>query len=156
MSVRLSALREVGGFHSDYQDDMDMSHRIAHAQHRVLYEPLAIAHHFVPATRTTWHYFWRKCYVANREKVSVFANMREASHLGAELTFVTRTLTMGVLAEIRHVIRGDLSGLARVGAMVAGITLAGLGHLSGKLRLRIRRARRVSREGEFLERANRT
>ena len=156
MSVRLSALREVGGFHSDYQDDMDMSHRIAHAQHRVLYEPLAIVHHFVPAARTTWHYFWRRCYFVNQEKVSVFANMREASSLDAELTFVTRTLTVGVLAEIRHVIRGDLSGLARVGAMIAGITLAGLGHLSGRLRFRICRARRISREGEFLERGNRT
>ena len=103
---------------------------------RVLYEPLAIVHHFVPATRTTWHYFWRKCYFANQGKVEVFANMQEASSLGAELTFVTRTLTVGVLAEIRHVIRGDLYGLARVGAMIAGIALAGLGHLSGKLRLR--------------------
>ena len=62
--------------------------------------------------------------------------MQEASSLGAELAFVTRTLTTGVLAEIRHVIRGDLYGLARVGAMIAGIALAGLGHLSGKLRLR--------------------
>jgi cellulose synthase/poly-beta-1,6-N-acetylglucosamine synthase-like glycosyltransferase len=134
MSVRRSALREVGGFHSDHEDDMDMCHRIAHAQHRVLYEPLAIVHHFVPTARTTWRYFWRKCYFVNRAKVEVFANMREASSLGAELTFVTRTLTMGVPAEIRRVIRGDLYGLARVGAMIAGIALAGLGHLSGKLR----------------------
>ena len=136
MSARRSALREIGGFHSDDHDDMDMCHRIAYAQHRVLYEPLAIVHHFVPATRTTWHYFWRRCYFVNQGKVEAFANMQEASSLGAELTFVTRTLTTGVLAEIRHVIRGDLYGLARVGAMIAGIALAGLGHLSGKLRLR--------------------
>jgi glucosyl-dolichyl phosphate glucuronosyltransferase len=141
MSARRSALREAGGFHTDHQDDMDMSHRIAYAKYRVLYEPLAIVHHFVPATRTTWHYFWRKCYFANQGKVEVFANMQEASSLGAELAFVARTLTTGVLAEIRRVIRGDLYGLARVGAMIAGIALAGLGHLSGKLRLR--RSRRV-------------
>ena len=136
MSARCSALREIGGFHSDHEDDMDMCHRIAHAQHRVLYEPRAIVHHFVPATRTTWHFFWRKCYFVNRAKVEVFANMREASSLRSELTFVKRTLTTGVLAEMRQVIRGDLYGLARVGAMIAGITLAGLGHLSGRLRLR--------------------
>ena len=112
---------------------MDMCHRIAYAQHRVLYEPLAIVHHFVPAARTTWHYFWRRCYLANRGKVEAFANMQEASSLDAELTFVARTLTTGVLAEIRHVIRGDLYGLARVGAMIAGIAIAGLGHLSGKV-----------------------
>jgi hypothetical protein len=62
--------------------------------------------------------------------------MQEASSLNAELTFVRRTLTRGVLAEIRHVIRGDLYGLARVSAMMAGIALAGLGHVSGQLHLR--------------------
>ena len=145
MSARCSVLREIGGFHSDDHDDMDMCHRIAHAGHRVLYEPLAIVYHFVPATRTTWHYFWRRCYLVNRGKVEAFANMQEASSLDAELTFVARTLTTGVLAEIRPVIRGDLYGLARVGAMIAGIALAGLGHLSGKLRLR--RSRREGRPG---------
>jgi len=136
MSARRSALQEVGGFHSDHEDDMDMCHRIAHARHRVLYEPLAIVHHFVPAARTTWHYFWRKIYFANQGKVTVFANMKEASSLDAELTFVKRALTRGVPAEIRHVIRGDPYGLARVSAMIAGIALAGLGHVSGQLRLR--------------------
>ena len=136
MSARRSALQEVGGFHSDHEDDMDMCHRIAHAQHRVLYEPLAIVHHFVPAARTTWHYFWRKCYRANRGKVAVFANMKDASSLNAEKAFVKRALTRGVPAEIRHVIRGDPYGLARVSAMMAGIALAGLGHVSGQLRLR--------------------
>jgi len=136
MSARRSALQEVGGFHTDHQDDMDMCQRIAYAQYRILYEPLAIVHHSVPAARTTWHYFWRKCYNANKGKVEVFANMQEAASLSAELTFVARALTIGVLVEIRHVIRGDMYGFARVGAMIAGIAIAGLGHLSGKLRLR--------------------
>jgi glucosyl-dolichyl phosphate glucuronosyltransferase len=136
MSARRSALREVGGFHTDHQDDMDMCQRIAHAGHQILYEPLAVVYHFVPATRTTWHYFWKKCYRANQGKVEVFANMQEAASLRAELTFVGRALTLGILAEIRHVIRGDLYGFARIGAMIAGIALGGLGHLSGKLRLR--------------------
>ena len=136
MSARRSALREIGGFHTDHQDDMDMCQRIAYAQHRVLYEPLAVVHHFVPATRTTWHYYCRKCYLANQGKVEVFANMKEAASLSAEVAFVKRALTTGTLAEIRHVIRGDPYGLARIGAMAAGIALAGLGHLSGRLRLR--------------------
>jgi glucosyl-dolichyl phosphate glucuronosyltransferase len=160
MSARSSALREVGGFHSDDHDDMDMCHRLAYAQYRVLYEPSAVVHHFVPATRTTWHYFWRRCYLVNQGKVEAFVNMREASSLGAELTFVARTLTTGVPAEIRQVIRGDRYGLARAGAMVAGIALAGLGHLSGKVRLRWSRlppAGGRQARGELVrERANRT
>jgi glycosyltransferase involved in cell wall biosynthesis len=136
MSVRRSLLREIGGFHSDDHDDMDMCHRVAFIHHKIIYEPLAIVYHFVPATRTTWHYFWQRCYLVNRGKVAAFANMQEAAHLGAELAFVVRTLTTGLPTEIRHVIRGDLNGLVRGAVMIAGITLAGLGHLSGKLRLR--------------------
>ena len=135
MSVRRSALQEIGGFHSDDHDDMDMCHRIAFARYTVLYEPLAVVRHFVPADRTTWHYFWRRCYFVNRGKVAAFANMRDAAHLGAEVGFVVKIATKCVPAEIRNVIRGDPAGLVRAGAMMAGITLAGAGHMSGKLRL---------------------
>jgi hypothetical protein len=62
--------------------------------------------------------------------------MQEASSLDAELTFVARALTTSVRTEVHYVIRGDLYGLARIGAMMAGIALAGLGHMSGKARLR--------------------
>jgi glucosyl-dolichyl phosphate glucuronosyltransferase len=136
MSARRSVLQEIDGFHSDNHDDMDMCHRIAFTQRAVLYEPLAIVHHFVPANRVTWRYFWRRCYFVNQGKVGAFANMQNAANLSAELAFVARTLTTGILAEIRHVIRGDPYGLARVGAIIVGIVFAGLGHLSGKSRLR--------------------
>jgi glucosyl-dolichyl phosphate glucuronosyltransferase len=141
MSIRRSILQEIGGFHSDDHDDMDMCHRVAFAHYKVLYEPLAVVRHFVPADRTTWRYFWRRCFFVNRGKVEAFANMQDAAHLGAEVAFVIRTVTRDVPAEIRQAIRGDPSGLGRAGAMVAGITLAGAGHLSGKLRLR--RSRRM-------------
>ena len=141
MSARRSILAEIGGFHSDNHDDMDMCHRIAFAKYQVVYEPQAVAHHFVPASRTTWRYFWRRCYFVNRGKVEAFANMQEAAGLSAEMSFVARALTTSVLLEGRQVAKGDLYGLARVGAMLAGIGLAGLGHVSGKLRLR--RSRRA-------------
>ena len=142
MSARRSILQEIGGFHSDDHDDMDMCHRIAFAHYKVLYEPLAVVRHFVPASRTTWHYFWRRCYFVNRGKVEAFVNMQNAGHLGAEVAFVIRTVTTGVPAEIRQMARGDPSGLARAGAMLIGITLAGAGHVSGKWRLH--RSRRMS------------
>jgi glucosyl-dolichyl phosphate glucuronosyltransferase len=141
MSIRRSILQEIGGFHSDDHDDMDMCHRVAFAHYKVLYEPRAVVRHFVPAARTTWGYFWRRCFFVNRGKVEAFANMQDAAHLGAEVAFVIRTMTRDVPAELRQAIHGDLSGLGRAGAMIAGITLAGAGHLSGKLRLR--RSRRM-------------
>lgn len=135
MSVKRSALEKIGGFHSDDHDDMDMCHRIAFAQHEVMYEPRAVVRHFVPVVRTTWRYFWRRCYFVNKGKVEAFANMKDAAHLGAEVTFVMRTLAAGVPAEIRQIVRGDAYGLLRAGAIMAGIGLAGLGHVSGKFRL---------------------
>jgi glucosyl-dolichyl phosphate glucuronosyltransferase len=145
MSVRRSALQEIGGFHSDDHDDMDMCHRLAFAQFDVVYEPLAVVSHFVPASRTTWRYFWRRCYFVNLGKVEAFANMQDAAHLGAELAFVRRIMTRGIAAEVHKALRGDMYGLVRAGAMVAGTALAGLGHLSGELELRwFRRWSRVS------------
>lgn len=136
MSVRRSALQEIGGFHSDDHDDMDMCLRLAFARYNVIYEPLAVVSHFVPARRTTWHYFWRRCYFVNLGKVEAFANMQGAAHLGAELAFVGRTMTRGIPAGVHQALRGDLFGLVRVAAMMVGIMLAGLGHLSGKLQAR--------------------
>jgi glucosyl-dolichyl phosphate glucuronosyltransferase len=141
MSVRRCALQEVGGFHSDNHDDMDMCHRLAFAQFDVIYEPLAVVSHFVPAARTTWRYFWRRCYFVNLGKVEAFANMQDAAHLGAELAFVGRIMTRNVPAEVHQALRGDMYGLVRAGAMVVGIGLAGLGHLSGELQLRWSRRR---------------
>jgi cellulose synthase/poly-beta-1,6-N-acetylglucosamine synthase-like glycosyltransferase len=135
MSARHSVLKEIGGFHSDNHDDMDMCHRIAHAQYQVIYEPLATVHHAVPEVRTTWRYFWRRCYFVNKGKVEAFANMEQAATLGAELGFVTRIVPLGVLLEARNVLRGDLYGLVRMAAIVAGVAFAGFGHLSGKARL---------------------
>jgi glucosyl-dolichyl phosphate glucuronosyltransferase len=135
MSVRRSALQEICGFHSDNHDDMDMCHRIAFAKYMVIYEPLAVVHHFVPSTRTTWRYFWRRCFFVNQGKVEAFANMQSAAHLSAEISFVIRAITTDIPAEIRQVTPRNLSGLIRAGAIMAGIVLAGLGHLSGKLRL---------------------
>ena len=68
MSTRRSILEEIGGFHSDDHDDMDMCHRIAFARYKVLYEPRAVVHHFVPAARTTWRYFWRRCSSSTRAR----------------------------------------------------------------------------------------
>jgi cellulose synthase/poly-beta-1,6-N-acetylglucosamine synthase-like glycosyltransferase len=135
MSARRSVLKEIGGFHSDNHDDMDMCHRTASAQYEVIYEPLATVQHAVPVSRTTWRYFWRRCYFVNKGKVEAFANMKSAASLGAELSFVTRIVPTGILIEAGQLIRGDGYALVRASAMIAGVAFAGLGHISGKLAL---------------------
>jgi glucosyl-dolichyl phosphate glucuronosyltransferase len=134
MSVRRSAVFTVGGFHSDDHDDMDLSHRVANAYGRgsVVYDPSIRVRHFVAAHRLTWSYFWRRCFFVNRGKVLAFSDMADAGALRADLAFVGSILVRSVP---RYVLRGGRSGPLRAAAAMTGVTLAGIGHLVGWLRL---------------------
>ncbi|WP_432564141.1 glycosyltransferase family 2 protein [Kineococcus sp. SYSU DK003] len=133
MSARAEALRGVGGFHADDHDDMDLSHRLAaaHGAGAVLYEPEARVHHFVPAERLTWRYFRRRCYGVNREKVRALRDLGEAGNLTAELQFAAAAVRTSVGA-VGAAVRGRPVELLRAGALLAGLGLAGLGHLHGR------------------------
>ena len=98
MSARREALVEIGGFHSDNHDDMDMCYRLKHLrpQDQIVYEPGALVHHFVPSVRTTWGYFWRRCFFVNRGKVEAFRHMEGAGDRSADVGFVARALSRGV------------------------------------------------------------
>jgi GT2 family glycosyltransferase len=148
MSVRRILLEQVGGFHSDNHDDMDMCHRVAHLRgsDAVIYEPAATVRHFVPASRPTWKYFWRRCFFVNKGKVEAFAQMGDAATLGAEARFVWYALTKGVARGILQTAKGDARGLARAAAIVAGVGLAAAGHIAGRIELarRLRRQRHQS------------
>lgn len=135
MSVRRALLAEIGGFHSDNHDDMDMCHRLAarHSDRRIMFEPAAVVRHHVHPERLTWGYFWRRCFFVNRGKVAAFRAMDEAGNLGAETSFVTRTLTAGVGRELRRLLSGDPAAVARIVTMTLGILLAGTGYCVGTL-----------------------
>jgi cellulose synthase/poly-beta-1,6-N-acetylglucosamine synthase-like glycosyltransferase len=135
MSVRRAALAEIGWFHSDDHDDMDMCHRLAARwpDGKLLYEPSAVVRHYVHPERLTWHYFWRRCFFVNRSKVFAHQRMGEARNLSAERSFALRALTRGVAREGRALVRGDASAAMRAGAIVLGLGCAGAGYLSGTL-----------------------
>ncbi len=147
MSVRRPALREIGGFHSDNHDDMDMCHRLRHQRpaDQVVYEPAARVHHFVPAARTTWSYFWRRCFFVNKGKVEAFQQMEGAANRSADLGFVAHALSRGVSRGLRDAVQGDPWGAARAGSIVAGVALAGSGTVAGTWRVRRSGARRAQR-----------
>jgi hypothetical protein len=100
------------------------------------YEPAAKVRHFVPAERVTWHYFWRRCLFVNAEKVEAFHDLAEAGNLTAEIRYGLSTLTGGVAGELRRVQRGDRDGLKAAAAIICGLTLAVLGNLWGRVRVR--------------------
>jgi len=144
MSVRREAFEGIGGFHSIDFDDLDLCMRVAAARpdQHLLFEPRAIVHHYVPAQRVEWRYFWRRCFYVNREKVEAFVDMGEAANIQAERAFVRKALTTQVAGELGAVARGDLNALRRLGAMCVGVAMAGLGHLVGRGQVFIDSARR--------------
>lgn len=135
MSIRREALLSWGGFHSDNHDDMDLSHRAAHAYgaRSVLFDPEAVVFHFVPASRLTWSYFWRRCFFVNRGKVTAFRTMGEASNLRAEVRFGLRALTRGLYEETRALLGGDPYAPVRYGALLCALVLGAAGSLAGRL-----------------------
>ncbi|MGC1238357.1 MAG: glycosyltransferase [Acidimicrobiales bacterium] len=137
MSVRRDVFEKIGGFHSIDFEDLDLCMRVA-AQcpgQDLLYEPRAIVHHFVPAQRVKWSYFWRRCFFVNREKVNAFAEMGDAANIRAEREFVWRALTEQITIDVSDVVKGRWSGISRMGAMIVGITMAATGNAVGRYQL---------------------
>jgi glucosyl-dolichyl phosphate glucuronosyltransferase len=137
MSVRADALKQVGGFHSIDFDDMDMCHRVAAlgGPAGVVFAPSAIVRHYVPVHRTSWSYFWRRCFYVNREKVRAHREMGAASSFGPDVAFVARTMTVGITHELRSVFRGDGYAILRMGAILVGVTSAAVGNIVGRARV---------------------
>jgi glycosyltransferase involved in cell wall biosynthesis len=135
MSVRRSALDAVGGFHSDDHDDMDMCHRVAAAypDSLILLEPAAVVDHWVGRERTTWTYFWRRCFFVNRGKVGAFRSMGAAGNWTAELDFVRTRVPASARRAVRDLASGDPWGLVRLAALLIGTGLAGAGSISGQI-----------------------
>ena len=139
MSVRRDVFDAIEGFHSIDFDDLDLCMRVAaHCPgSELLYEPKAIVHHFVPAQRVAWRYFWRRCFFVNREKVEAFAEMGEAANIRAEREFVQRAMTQQASREMADILRGQWDGFLRLGAMFVGVMMAGFGHVVGRLQRRL-------------------
>ena len=142
MSVRRTALARIGGFHGSGFDDLNLCLRLAdvYGATSVQYNPRAIVHHYVPCQRVTWRYFYRQCYFPNQEKVRVHTRMGAAANLTAERDFVQRAICHELPSLMKASLRGDTAALKQAGAMLAGISLAGLGYARGKLRTRRSRA----------------
>ena len=135
MAVRTQAFRELGGFHSIDFDDLDLCMRLAvqRPEDLIMYEPRAIVFHFVPSQRVSWHYFWRRCFFVNREKVQTVSAIGSARSLGPETRFVIDAITSQLAVDSSEVIKGSPSGLARIGAMFVGIFMAAVGNIAGRI-----------------------
>jgi cellulose synthase/poly-beta-1,6-N-acetylglucosamine synthase-like glycosyltransferase len=137
LSVRSTAFHALGGYKSADFDDLDLCSRLAftYSHSAVLYEPRAVAHHFVPANRVAWRYFCERSFLVNRDKVAAFALLGEAASLAPERRFVLHSIPRQSAAALRGFFTGHPEELLQWAAMLVGIGLAGLGNLVGHLRM---------------------
>ena len=84
--------------------------------------------------RVSWHYFWRRNFFVNVEKVQAFADMGEAANIRAEGEW-----SVGPSPSNSRLIFGPGCGGMRTDSShrcdVVGISMAGAGHLFGRAQL---------------------
>jgi hypothetical protein len=92
-----------------------------------MYVPAAIIRHEVPAARSTFGFFLRRCYAEGRGKVQMAGLSAGADSLGAERDYL-RSLPKAVIRDIAAASRGrGLSHALRAGSVLAGVAAAGFG-----------------------------
>ncbi len=99
----------------------------------LLFDDRAVIRHLVPADRCRFSYFRSRCYAEGLSKALVTASVGASDGLSAERRYTTRTLPAGVTRGLADLLRGDLSGLGRAGAIVTGLAAAAAGYSVGSM-----------------------
>lgn len=144
MSVRRSCIAAVGGFKTDLgrvadnaagceETEFFIRLKEGFAQGRILLDPAARVHHFITEERTRWSYFAGRCRSEGRGKALMAGLVKGPQHLSSETAYVRRVLPRAVLRGLGEAARGDLAGISRSGAVVAGFGLTVAAYLGGRM-----------------------
>lgn len=94
-----------------------------------LYEPQISVQHRIPTSRATWAYFCARCYAEGQSKALVARYVGRGDGLASERTYTLKTLPQGVARGLADALfRHDRMGLARAGAIVAGLAITTAGY----------------------------
>lgn len=108
---------------------------------RLVHEPRAVVRHEIDGSRLSWHYFRARCMAEGRSKARVAALVGITAGLRVEWVYLGRTLVPGAMRELRTFLRRPRrANVARVGAMLVGVTWALSGYVNEALRLRLHRS----------------
>lgn len=164
MSMRRDLFDTVGDFHAEIvrvgprhaggSEEMEWCIRARRLYpHRIfLYEPEAIVLHRVPGFRTSLNYYIRRSYIEGAAKAVVTWYMGAKDSLATERTYTFRTLPLGVVRGLADVLfHRDLSGAARVGAIVVGLAVTTAGYLITNVTLHATKSKAINAPGEALE-----
>lgn len=145
MSFRREIFDTVGGFRTGIgrlstrplgceETELCIRARQRWPQYSFLYQPQASVFHRVPGNRTCWRYFCSRCYSEGISKAVISRYVGVKDSLVAERTYTLRTLPNGVARGLADALfRHDLTGLARAGAIVAGLAITTAGYFIGTI-----------------------
>jgi GT2 family glycosyltransferase len=136
MSARRAAMVEAGGFQEGIGrvgarpvgcEETDLLIRLAEQcpGSRVVYEPAAVVHHWVPPARLTWRYFGARCLAEGLSKAQVAGRVGTHRALASERSYTLKVLPRGVAKALWH--GAPLQALAIVG----GLALTTAGYVRG-------------------------
>ena len=100
---------------------------------RIVHVPESEVDHLVSSDRTRRSYFRRRCWAEGLSKAIVARLVGSGPALQSERGYVLRTLPAGVARGLLDAARGDGSGLARSGAIAAGLAITVAGYARGRL-----------------------
>jgi glucosyl-dolichyl phosphate glucuronosyltransferase len=150
MAVRTALFRAVGGFRSGFgktgstsrPEDTDLCIRVARTVEdgHWVYVPTAEILHAVPADRSTFGFYVRRCYAEGRGKIELRDVLDDPRALDTERDYLRRTIPLGVAGHLADAGRALTAAgrraeaarsLARAGAVVVGVGAAGIGGAAG-------------------------
>ncbi len=101
---------------------------------KLIYEPQAVVLHRTPPERASWRYFFRRCFNEGISKAAITRFVGSYAGLSSERSYTARVLPAGILKGLGDFfIHRDKWGLARAGAILAGLVCTTAGYIYGSL-----------------------
>ncbi len=152
MSFRRDLVRALGGFRLGYGcDETELCIRLRQRwpEKKLLYVPEARILHRVPPSRGRFGRFLSRCYFEGGSKAVVSRLVGADAGLASERDYVRRILPAGVRRGLTDAVgRGRASGVARAGAILAGLASTTVGYAVAGMAIE-RAARRRGWSGRF-------
>jgi GT2 family glycosyltransferase len=147
MLIRRSALEDVGGFRTDLGrigtvpvggEETEFCIRVGarYGWGSVVLASRARVDHHVPASRTSFRYFVRRCRAEGLTKAALSRVASRRTGLSSEMRYLFRTLPVAFMRALEGAVLGDGASARRAGAIAVGATETGFAWLHATFRRR--------------------
>ena len=143
MSMRTDPALDVGGFDESVGrvgtntrgcEETELSIRLTARRPGsvILYVPAAAVDHYVAHERLTFKYFVRRCWHEGMSKADVVRLVGAAAGLQRERRQTAVVIPAALIHELRSLVTGHIGATTRICALIAGLTAASAGYVTGR------------------------